>query len=203
MHQEMIPLRFKNRGLSGLGDLIDDYQNVLMTISDSYGWLQRARDAVNATRAASLITKWNALMLTGENLRQRAAAIHYQPSVTGFIENLFGAPSNLPIIGTIDRAMSSDMAVYTADGQQFIADTAQLKLAVDQYNRLIASGVSATDASNTIDQAQEGFFSKIGHALEWPAIGIGSVVALIALLIFAPEIKAGLSVLKKSRQKRI
>lgn len=201
MRQDMIPRRYTQssagrRALSGLGDLIDDYQTVIMTIGDSVNWLNNSRQLVYSTNSSNLVSKWNSLMMTAESLRKRAAAIHYQPSVTGFIENLFGTPSNVPVVGWLDRAISSDMAVYTADAQQFISDVAQLKLSIDQYNRLIASGVSASDASNTIDSAQLGFFDKIKNAVKMPAYALGGIAVVILLILYSPQIKAGFSSLK-------
>ena len=99
-------------------------------------------------------------------------------------------------MGTIDRALSSELAVFTGDAQKFIADSEQLKLALDQYSRLVKSGVSPVDAANTIDQAQAGVFDKITQAIKWPAIGLGAVLIVGALIMFAPEIKAGFKALK-------
>lgn len=195
---ERIPRRYTGKSLAGLGDLLDEYNSAISDSDSAYSWLSSAQQAVAATGSSTLSANWQKLLMTGESLRTRAAAIHYQPSIPGFIENFFGASSNIPIVGTIDRLISSDLSVWTADAQQFLSDVAQLKLAVGQYQRLVASGVSPSDASNTIDQAQQSFFSKVGSALKWPAISITSIAVVVALVIFMPEIKAGFAVVRRA-----
>ena len=199
----LIPRRYKTRvsGVAGLGDLIDQYTQAILDASDAYAYLQGAKNAIASTGSQKLINNWQQLILTGQELRNRGAKINTQPSITGFIDNLFGASSNIPIIGTIDRALSSDLAVYTADVQQFLADVTALKLAIQQYNELIHSGVAQSDATAIIDKSQAGFFESIKGALTYTGIGVGAIALIAAAIIFAPEIKAAFYALK-SRYKK-
>jgi hypothetical protein len=196
-----VPVRMRGMNLAGLGDVLDDYTKAVSDSGDAYSWLLANKDAVYATNTPSLISSYQNLILTGEALRQRGAQIHTDPSFTGWLQNLFGTPTNVPIIGTVERALSNDIAVWTADAQKFVSDVTQLKLSVDQYNRLVSSGVAPSDAVSTIEQANQSVLSQIGGAIKWPAISIGAIVLIGALLVFAPEIKAGFRAMKsKVRQ---
>lgn len=193
----LIPRRFERRGLGGLGDLIDEYSTASAELSNAYQWLGRANAEVTATNSPTLYGKWQNLLIRGEELRARAAKIHLEPSIAGFIENIFGAPTNVPIIGTIERAMSSDIAVYTADAQKYVSEVAQLKLGLDQYKRMIASGVSPGEASNAIESAEQGFFDKVTGALKFGGATVGIIALIAAAIIFMPEIKAGIRGIRK------
>lgn len=198
----LIPRRYRGRtqaGLAGLGDVIDQFTQAIMDASDAYAYLNGAKDAVTATNSPKLISLWQSLIIRGQELRTRAGTINTSPSVGGFIENLFGSfaiPSNIPVIGTIDRLGASDMAVYTADAQQFLADVSNLKLLIQQYNALIQSGINPSDATKAIEQQQTGFFSSLTSAIAAPAIGIGLIALVAAAIIFAPELKAGFHAIK-------
>lgn len=193
-----LPRRYRHRkNLGGLGDLIDEYSTVVLELGTAYSWLLRAKSEVTSTRSPKLVSKWQELILRGEDLRARGTRIQTEPSISGFIENIFGASSNIPILGTIDRALSSDLAVYTADGQKFLSETEQLKLSIDQYKRLLQSGINSGDAGRIIEKEQTGLFDSFTEAIKFPTIGIGfAAIALIAI-IFSPEIKLGLKALRK------
>ena len=195
----LMPRRYRNRkNLNGLGDLIDDFTSVSFELGTAYNWLLNAKNKVTEVRSSKLLSSWQELILRGEELRSRGAKIQTEPSVYGFIQNIFGASSNIPIVGAIDRVLSSDLAVYTGDAQKFLSDVEQLKLSIDQYKRLIDSGISRSDAGKIIEQEQVGFFEGFVDAVKFPVFGIGIAAIVITAIIFAPEIKLGLKAIGRS-----
>ncbi len=185
--------------LDGLDDLLDDFYSATNDLGTSYAWLGSAKNAIQATGSSYLMSSWRDLLMRGEELRARAAKLNLDPSITGFIQNLIGPVTNIPMLGYFDRLTSTDLAVYVGDAQKYVSDVSQLKLAVDQYNRMVASGVSQSDAVNAIDQANQSIFSKITSSLAMPAAGLGLVAVAALVFFFLPEIKAGISVLRKRK----
>lgn len=190
----LIPRRLKRANLEGLGDALDDYNQAVLDSSDAYNWLMRSKDVVYSVGSDDMRQSYQNLILQGEDLRQRVASFHLEPSIGGFIDSIFGGAFNIPGAGVI--ASSSQMTGLTQQLQNFIAYVEQLKLNVEQFQRMTKAGVSETDARNAIDQANMSLLDKVASAVKWPAVGIGVVLLVGALIIFSPEIKMGFKAIR-------
>lgn len=188
--QEVIPKCMRGQNLAGLGDLVDDYAKAVLDLSDAYSWLQFAGAKVNATGAPTLIQSWKNLIQRGEIIRADFAKYHLEPSVLGFVDNLFGGAFHLPGM----TVATSQMQGLVFNANTFISDVGQLKLALQQYQQLVKSGVSPTEASASVEAAQQTFFDKVGGAvggaLKFGGISVIAIAVIAGLVVFGPELKA-------------
>lgn len=196
-----IPRRFQGQNLAGLGDLLDDYTNAVMQFSDAYSWLIRARPDVQKTGSAKLLQKYSDLLQKGEGWRQMVTAYQVDPSIIGWLSNIFGTLTNWGTVTIGGKILSTTELGGIVHGlEQVTGEIKQLKLSVDQYNRLVASGTPPQEAARLIDEAQTGWLERIGGAIKWPAIGLSTILAIGALVIFAPEIKAFLKGMRNGKR---
>ena len=203
LNQEFIPARLRGRNLDGLGDLLTDYQLAVQDFSDGYVWLMKNHAAVAATGSTQLMNTYNDLLQKSEGWKQEVAAYQVKPSFWGFLTDIVGTitqPASFDIGGKIISSTELGGIVYGL--QQMIAETEQLQLNVQQYQRLVASGVPAGQAVSTIEQSNQTLLDKISGAVKWPAIGLGSLAVVGLLIVFAPEIKAAFRGLKSKRGKQ-
>lgn len=185
----IIPRRFEGQDLAGLGDLLDDYTRAVSDFSDAYVWLMRSRDAVVKTGSQKLIDKYNDLLMKGEGWRQMIAAYQIQPNVWNWLSNLFGTVTNWSSITVGGKILSTTELGGIVHGlQEMITEIHALKQAVEQYRRLVSSGVPAAEASRVIDEAHTTFLDRAASTLKF-GLGMGTIALILAAIVFLPEIK--------------